>query len=147
MARIAVGQTEANLLRAFVSAALTSRHYHAAAVLAEADGRVQVADLLRCFAQHRADQAEGHQRMLDGLDDALTGCAGKDVGGAVSAAIANEGDRSAAYAGMARTARDEGFDEIADWFELLAKASRSHVRRLQHTLDCLTEQGFIGFGR
>ena len=26
------------------------------------------------------------------------------------------------YPGMARTAREEGFDEIADWFETLAKA-------------------------
>ncbi|GIS05499.1 MAG: hypothetical protein CM15mP109_02550 [Candidatus Dadabacteria bacterium] len=28
------------------------------------------------------------------------------------------------YPGMAKTARDEGFDEIADWFETLAKAEK-----------------------
>ena len=35
------------------------------------------------------------------------------------------------YPGMAKTAREEGFDEIADWFETLAKAERSHANRFQ----------------
>ena len=39
------------------------------------------------------------------------------------------------YPGMAKTARDEGFDEIADWFETLAKAERSHANRYQKALD------------
>ena len=39
------------------------------------------------------------------------------------------------YPGMAKTARDEGFDEIADWFETLAKAERSHANRFQKALD------------
>ena len=34
-------------------------------------------------------------------------------------------------------ARDEGFDEIADWFETLAKAERSHANRFQKALDAL----------
>ena len=41
------------------------------------------------------------------------------------------------YPGMARTARDEGFDEIADWFETLAKAEKSHAGRFQRALDGL----------
>ena len=41
------------------------------------------------------------------------------------------------YPGMAKTARDEGFDEIADWFETLAKAERSHANRFQKALDSL----------
>ena len=38
---------------------------------------------------------------------------------------------------MARTAREEGLDEIADWFETLAKAERSHANRFQKALDNL----------
>jgi rubrerythrin len=38
---------------------------------------------------------------------------------------------------MARTAREEGFDEIADWFETLAKAERSHAGRFQKAYDTL----------
>ena len=41
------------------------------------------------------------------------------------------------YPGMAKTARDEGFDEIADWFETLAKAERSRANKFQRTLDSL----------
>ena len=39
------------------------------------------------------------------------------------------------YPGMAKTARDEGFDEIADWFETLAKAEKSHAGRFDKMLD------------
>ena len=40
---------------------------------------------------------------------------------------------------LAKGARDEGFDEIADWFETLAKAERSHANRFQKALDALTD--------
>jgi len=39
------------------------------------------------------------------------------------------------YPGMAKTARDEGFIEIADWFETLAKAERSHANRYEKALN------------
>ena len=41
------------------------------------------------------------------------------------------------YLGMSKTAREVGFDEIADWFETLAKAKRSHANRFQKALDNL----------
>jgi rubrerythrin len=41
------------------------------------------------------------------------------------------------YPGMAKIARDEGFDEIADWFETLAKAERSHANRYTKALAAL----------
>lgn len=43
-------------------------------------------------------------------------------------------DHTAMYSGMARTARDQGLEDIADWFDTLAKAGRSHTRRLRRTL-------------
>ena len=43
------------------------------------------------------------------------------------------------YPDMAKTARQEGFDEIADWFETLAKAERSHANRFQKSLDALAD--------
>ena len=43
------------------------------------------------------------------------------------------------YTGMAKDARDEGFDEIADWMETLAKAERSHANRFQKALDALDD--------
>jgi len=43
------------------------------------------------------------------------------------------------YPGMAKAARGEGFDEIADWFETLAKAERSHANKFQRTLDSIVD--------
>ena len=54
----------------------------------------------------------------------------------LKAAIAGEThEYTDMYPGMARTAREEGFEEIADWFETLAKAERSHAGRFQKALD------------
>jgi rubrerythrin len=41
------------------------------------------------------------------------------------------------YPGMAKTARQEGFEEVANWFETLAKAEKSHAGRFQRLLDSL----------
>jgi rubrerythrin len=41
------------------------------------------------------------------------------------------------YPVFAKSARDEGFEEIADWFETLARAERSHAGRFQKVLDTL----------
>jgi rubrerythrin len=42
------------------------------------------------------------------------------------------------YPGMAKTAREEGFDEIADWFETLAKAEKSHAGRFEAGLKSIS---------
>ena len=56
----------------------------------------------------------------------------------LKAAIAGEThEYTDMYPGMARTAREENFDEIADWFETLAKAEKSHAGRFQRALDTL----------
>jgi len=147
MSEIPVSQTAANLLHAFARAMLANHHYVAFASSLEAKGQGQAAAVLRGLAQRRADQADGHLRLLAGLEEAVTDGSGGGVSRDICAAIASERDRSAAYAGMARTARDEGFDEIADWFELLAKARRSYVQRLRGALVSQAERGWIGFGR
>ena len=43
------------------------------------------------------------------------------------------------YPGMAKTAREEGHDEVADWFETLAKAERSHANRYTKALNELVD--------
>ncbi|MBT7615003.1 MAG: rubrerythrin, partial [Rhodospirillaceae bacterium] len=68
---------------------------------------------------------------------------GKPIGSTennLQAAIAGETHEDTdMYPGMARSARDEGFDEIADWFETLAKAEKSHAGRFQKALDTLDD--------
>ena len=58
----------------------------------------------------------------------------------LKAAIAGEThEYTDMYPGMAKAARDEGFEEIADWFETLAKAERSHANKFQRTLDTIVD--------
>ena len=58
----------------------------------------------------------------------------------LKAAIAGEThEYTDMYPGMSKSARDEGFEEIADWFETLAKAERSHANKFQKTLDTIVD--------
>jgi len=41
------------------------------------------------------------------------------------------------YPGFAKTAREEGFSEISEWLETLARAEKSHAGRFQKALDSL----------
>ena len=76
--------------------------------------------------------------VLEEVGDPATGLA---IGGTtdnLKAAIAGEThEYTDMYPGMAKSARDEGFDEIADWFETLAKAEKSHAGRFQKALDSM----------
>ena len=142
MALIPVNETEANLRRAFACEMLASRRYLACAAISEAEGHRQAATVFRYIAARRAGHAEEHLKMLDSLEDARTGRSNGATRDHLRAAIKSKHEGSALYAGMARTARGEGFNEIADWFEMLAKAGNAHGRRLQHVLESLEERGF-----
>ena len=79
-----------------------------------------------------------HLEYLEDVGDPATGLPIGATGENLKAAIAGEThEYTDMYPGMAKTARDEGFDEIADWFETLAKAERSHANRFQKALDSL----------
>jgi len=92
--------------------------------------------VFRSTAEGETGHAHGH---LDFMDvDPATGLKIGETSLNLKAAIAGEThEYTDMYPGMARTARDEGFDEIADWFETLAKAEKSHAGRFQRALDAL----------
>jgi rubrerythrin len=95
--------------------------------------------VFRSTAEGETGHAHGHLEYLEECGDPATGL---PIGGTsenLKAAIAGEThEYTDMYPGMAKTARDEGFDEIADWFETLAKAERSHANRFQKALDSST---------
>jgi rubrerythrin len=77
---------------------------------------------------------------LEAVGDPVTGLPIGTSRNNLKAAIASETyEYSDMYPGMAKTAREEGFEEIADWFETLAKAERSHANRFQKALDALLD--------
>ena len=117
-------KTEQNLKDAFAGESQANRRYLYFAQKADVEGYNDVAAVFRSTAEAVGDPA--------------TGLPMGDTGKNLKAAIAGEThEYTDMYPGMAKTARDEGFDEIADWFETLAKAERSHANRFQKALDNL----------
>ncbi len=73
------------------------------------------------------------------VGDPATGLPIGETDANLKAAVAGEThEYTDMYPGMAKTAREEGFGEIADWFETLAKAEKSHAGRFQKMLDSIS---------
>ena len=129
-------QTEANLKVAFSSEAQANRRYLYFAQKADIEGLADVAMVFRSTAEGETGHAHGHLEYLEQCGDPVTGLPFGDTVSNLRSAIAGETHEYAdLYPGMAKVARDEGFDEIADWFETLAKAERSHANRFQKALN------------
>jgi len=129
-------ETEANLKAAFAGESQANRRYLYFAQKADIEGHNDVAAVFRSTAEGETGHAHGHLEYLEESGDPATGL---PIGGTVDnlkASIAGEThEYTDMYPGMAKTARDEGFEEIADWFETLAKAEKSHAGKFQKTLD------------
>jgi rubrerythrin len=131
-------QTEQNLKDAFAGESQANLLYLCFARKADVEGFNDLAAVLRSIAQGKAGHARGHLDYLEEAGDAATGKAIGPTGGILEAAIAcKTHDHTDMYPGMARVARQEGFHEIADWFETLARAGRSHVGRYRKALDAI----------
>ena len=131
-------QTEANLKVAFSSEAQANRRYLYFAQKADIEGLADVAMVFRSTAEGETGHAHGHLEYLEQCGDPATGLPFGDTVSNLRSAIAGETHEYAdLYPGMAKVARDEGFDEIADWFETLATAERSHANRFQKALNDL----------
>jgi len=129
-------KTLGNLKDAFAGESQANRRYLYFAQKADVEGYNDVAAVFRSTAEGETGHAHGH---LDFMDvDPATGLPIGETGANLKAAIAGEThEYTDMYPGMARTAREEGYDEIADWFETLAKAEKSHAGRFQRALDTL----------
>ena len=131
-------KTEQSLKDAFAGESQANRRYLYFANQADIAGANDVAAVFRSTAEGETGHAHGHMEYLieGGAGEPGTGMPAKTVAEALQAAIAGEThEYTDMYPGMAKTARDEGFDEIADWFETLAKAERSHANKFTKTLE------------
>ncbi len=133
-------KTEENLKAAFISEAQANRRYLYFANKADIEGQSDLAALFRSTAEGETGHAYGHLDYLAQTGDPVTGLPMGASRDNLKSAIASETQEyTDMYIGMAQTARAEGFDEIADWFEMLAKAERSHANRFQRALDALVD--------
>lgn len=131
-------KTHANLKEAFAGESQANRRYLYFAKQADVEGYPDVAGLFRDTAEGETGHAHGHLEYLKQVGDPATS---KPIGNTrlnLASAIHGETyEYTEMYPGFAKTARQEGFEEIAEWFETLARAEKSHAGRFQKGLDTL----------
>ena len=128
-------KTHDNLKAAFAGESQANRRYLYFAKQADIKGLPDVAGLFRDTADGETGHAHGHLDYLQKVGDPATGLPIGDTSDNLKAAIAGEThEYTDMYPGMAKNAREEGFSEIADWFETLAKAEKSHAGRFTQGL-------------
>ena len=131
-------KTHQHLKDAFAGESQANRRYLYFANKADVEGYTEVASLFRSTAEGETGHAHGHLDYLAQVGDPATALPIGDSASNLKSAVAGEThEYTDMYPGMAKDARSEGFDEIADWFETLAKAERSHANKFQKALDAL----------
>jgi len=129
-------RTHNNLKDAFAGESQANRRYLYFAKAADIEGYPDIASNFRETAEGETGHAHGHLDYLKRVGDPATGLPIGDTEENLRAAVAGEThEYTDMYPGMAKTAREEGFSEIADWFETLAKAEKSHANRFQSFLN------------
>ena len=132
--------THGNLKAAVAGESQANRRYLWMAKKADIEGYPEIAGNFRETAEGETGHAHGHLDYLKSVGDPATGLPIGDTEDNLKASVAGEThEYTDMYPGMASSAREEGFDEIADWFETLAKAERSHANKFQKTLDTMDD--------
>ncbi len=135
-AKLTGTKTHDNLKAAFAGESQANRRYLYFAKVADVEGYPEIAGNFRDTAEGETGHAHGHLDYLKAAGDPATGLPIGPTDNNLAAAVAGEThEYTDMYPGMAKTARAEGFDEIADWFETLAKAEKAHAGRFQKLLD------------
>src|ERR671935_1018818 len=128
-------KTEDNLKAAFAGKSQANRRYLYFAAKADVEGYNDVSAVFRSTAEGETGHAHGHLEYLEAVGDPATGLPIGETKLNLKAAIAGEThEYTDMYPGMAKSAREESFAEIADWFETLAKAEKSHAGKFSNLL-------------
>ena len=139
MAGLKGTKSEGNLKDAFAGESQANRRYLYFARRADIEGYPEVGGLFRDVSEAETGHAFGHLDFLKETGDPATGEPIGNTEANLKSAVAGETyEYSEMYPGFARTARDEGFDELAEWFETLARAERSHAGRFTKGVETLS---------
>ena len=138
MANLKGTKTHENLKHAFAGESQANRRYLYFADKADVEGYPEVAGNFRDTAEGETGHAHGHMDYLKPAGDPATGLPFGSTEMNLKSAIEGETyEYTQMYPGFARTAREDGFPEIADWFETLARAEKSHANRFTKLLATL----------
>ena len=136
---LSASKTLQNLKDAFAGESQANRRYLYFAQKSDIEGYNDVAAVFRSTAEGETGHAHGHLEFMEAVGDPATGLPIGGTSDNLKAAIAGEThEYTDMYPGMAKTARDEGFDEIAEWLETLARAEKSHAGRFTQGLESIS---------
>ncbi|PPE03491.1 rubrerythrin family protein [Holospora curviuscula] len=135
-------KTHENLKAAFAGESQANRRYEYFSLKADQEGFSGVAELFRSTARGETAHAFRHLDFLSQVGDPVTDLPIRSTEENLASASAGERyEYQDMYPGMAKTAREEGFEEIGNWFDVLAKAERIHAAGFEKALSKLrTEQ-------
>ena len=136
-------QTSKNLITAFAGESQARNRYTYFASKARKDGLMQIAAIFEETANQEKEHAERLFKFMDGGDAEVQaafpfGVIGETTDNLAAGAAGEHYEWTEMYPGFAKEAREEGFDEIAEWFETLAKAEKSHAGRFQKGIESLS---------
>lgn len=126
--------TEQHLKQALAREAEANHRYLYFAQRADIEGHPQIASLFRTIADAETGHAVGLLDFLSEVADPATGLPAESTEDHLASAVAGETSDAAVYAEIAATARTEGFGEIADWMDTLARAESNQAERLAEAL-------------
>jgi rubrerythrin len=141
MAELKGSRTHANLKKAFAMESMANRRYLYFARRADIEGYPDLAGLFRDVAEGETGHAHGHLEFLARIGDPATDAPVGTTSKNLEAAIRGESEEhEEVYPRFAEEAREEGFPEIAAWFETVARAEKSHANRFRKGRDSLAEE-------
>ena len=133
MAELKGSKTEQNLLTAFAGESMARNKYTYFASQARKDGYVQIAEIFEETAANEKEHAKMWFKLLSG--GAIPGTMDN-----LTAAAAGENEEwTQMYADFAKVAKEEGFDQIAAWFEGVAAIEKEHEERYLKLLENIKE--------
>jgi len=134
MARLKGTQTEKNLLTAFSGESQARNRYTYFASKAKKEGYVQISEIFTETANQEKEHAKRLFKFLEGGEVEITGAFPAGVIGTTlenlkDSAAGEHYEQTVMYPEFAKTAREEGFDTLAEVFEAIAVAEKQHEKR------------------
>jgi len=147
MASLKGTKTEKNLLAAFAGESQARNRYTYFASAAKKEGYVQISDIFTETADQEKEHAKRFFKFLEGGELEITaafpaGVIGSTLENLKAAAAGEEYEWTKMYPGFAKTAREEGLNEIAKVFEMISVAEKQHEKRYRD-LSANVENGLV----
>jgi rubrerythrin len=146
MPSIKGSETEKNLLKAFAGESQARNRYTYAASVAKKAGYIQISNIFQETADNEKEHAKRFFKFLEGepLEITATYPAGFVGDTAENLKMAAEGEHeewTELYPAFAKLARQEGFEDVAVSFEMIARVEKEHEARYRKLWDRVKSAG------